>query len=548
MYDETPLKLRQQKDDKNAAEHSERRHHILKVMQCEFALAITLREVSSGKVVMLRLPVPTHLSELDRATGENTKGAVQAQVLVAEVNLFIGICPHVFSVMTGDRASSNDCAEDGFYFSAPNIPRLRLTCAPHCISTAQGRAYGAVALDMSGQIAASLVQSMNSHILREEIENVLLASVHPTDIMPNRHGEAAAYRKAILDLCIPSCDNTSIKRRASLEVLLPGDFCSDVILWYVPNLQHCNVGLWAKKVARLLFPGRIPPIPRQRWANSLASQCEYTLLANVHNILGRAGPRWLSRISGETVQAPRKLSAVLDGATQSSRREPFGWDFDSDAELEPQQDALPLVEQLDPHVLEHATGAAAEQAAVKEFNQKQKGRARAFICSDPQHRLVIATLCLGVAVTFLHSVEHVASQQWETRGWNKCIKDPLAPPPSRMVEAAKGTIAVNARKKAEGLLLDGDRWRALSPPGRTFGSAGLGFSMLSTFMCSIDQILLRFWHSWPYRIYCFALRCFSRLRSIWFPLRYVRWTSSQNGFGVCFQLSSGFRAWIARRS
>ena len=251
MYDETPLKLRQRKEGHDEAE---RRHHILKLMQCEVFLAISLKEVSSGRMVMLRLPVPAHLSELDRATGENTKAAVQVQISLPEVQPFASTCPHVFAVMTGDRASSNDCAEDGFYCETPSIPRRRLTCAPHCISTAQGRAYGAVASDISGQIAASLTQNQNSYIFREEVEKVLLASVHPTDVMPDRRGEAAAHRKALLDLCLPNRDATSVKRCACIELLLPGDFSSDVIIWYVPNLQTCNVGLWAKKVARVLFP------------------------------------------------------------------------------------------------------------------------------------------------------------------------------------------------------------------------------------------------------------------------------------------------------
>ena len=77
----------------------------------------------------------------------------------------------------------------------------------------------------------SLTQNQNSYIFREEVEKVLLASVHPTDVMPDRRGEAAAHRKALLDLCLPNRDVTSVKRRACIELLLPGDFASDVIIW-----------------------------------------------------------------------------------------------------------------------------------------------------------------------------------------------------------------------------------------------------------------------------------------------------------------------------
>ena len=148
---------------------------------------------------------------------------------------FAALYSHVFSVMTGDRASSNDCCEDGFYFETPTVPRLRLTCAPHCISTAQGRTYGSVSVDISGQLAVSLVQIQNSHVFCKETEAVLLASVHPSDVMPDRSCEAAGHRKALLDLSFPTRESASVKRRLQIEIVSPGGFSSDVILWYVPN-------------------------------------------------------------------------------------------------------------------------------------------------------------------------------------------------------------------------------------------------------------------------------------------------------------------------
>ena len=141
---------------------------------------------------------------------------MQAQLSLDQLPNFAALCSHVFSVMTGDRASSNDCCEDGFYFETPSVPRFRLTCAPRCISTAQGRTYGFVSVDISGQIAVSLVQNQISHVFREEIEAVLLASVHPADVMPDRSCKAAGHRKALLDLCFLTRDAASVKQRSQI--------------------------------------------------------------------------------------------------------------------------------------------------------------------------------------------------------------------------------------------------------------------------------------------------------------------------------------------
>ena len=143
------------------------------------------------------------------------------------------------------------------------------------------------------------------------------------------------------------------------------------------QMSHCG-----PRVSLLLYPAKIPPIPRQRWANSLHSQGEYTLLANVHNILQRAGPRWLQRVSGEVPPVLRPLDPILDAP---ARCRDSAWEFDSDGEAPPPE-AEAMVE-VDPFMLQAATGLAAQTDAVKEFNAKQKGRARKFVCGEPQHRL-----------------------------------------------------------------------------------------------------------------------------------------------------------------
>ena len=62
---------------------------------------------------------------------------------------------------------------------------------------------------------------------------------------------------------------------------------------------------WCTEVAAALLPHMIEVLPRNRWVNSLTSFQDYAILT-VHNILQRAGLRWLDKLSGK-----KKIGARL---------------------------------------------------------------------------------------------------------------------------------------------------------------------------------------------------------------------------------------------
>lgn len=255
-------------------------------------------------------------------------------------------------------------------------------------------------------------------IFRDELREVLLASVVLTDVPPDPQSEARLRRDALFDLCLPARRVCDIHQRASLEVLLSGDFSKDAVLWVVPSVQLADLSAWATRVSCLLYPCAISPIPRQRWLNSLDSQAEYTLLANCHNLLARVAPRWLVRISGQQPPPLPKLSLQSLLVPSGPCSDP--WQFSDD---EPQDGGGLVAEELvevDPLLIQVATGAEAEVKAIIDFNEKQRGRAARFFASEPAHRLCVIMVCLGVAVAFLHEVESVAGSPWETANWARC--------------------------------------------------------------------------------------------------------------------------------
>ena len=138
MYDETPLRLRGRaqtsKSEAGVVEqpHVESSSSILKLMQHEMVIAISLLDLGTQKRLLLQIPVACHIHHLESTTGENTKASLDVFLFLPKLSDITRLAKHHFHVSTADRASSNDCCEDGMYFASPQVPRLRLSCAPHC--------------------------------------------------------------------------------------------------------------------------------------------------------------------------------------------------------------------------------------------------------------------------------------------------------------------------------------------------------------------------------------------------------------------------------
>ena len=125
------------------------------------------------------------------------------------------------------------------------------------------------------------------------------------------------------------------------------------------------------------------------------------------------------------------------------------WQFSDD---EPENDGAAPEElvMVDPFVVEASTGAQAEVKAMKDFQEKQRGRAANFFDSAPAHRLLVSLVCLGVAVSFLHAVEAVSGSSWDMATWARCVQG--GEYRSRMMAAAGGGIQAGAFAKASDII------------------------------------------------------------------------------------------------
>ena len=206
--------------------------------------------------------------------------------------------PFSADVSAADRAGSNRVCEDGLYADAPAfVKRLRLPCVAHMASTSTGRGLSTVSREFTGLIATALAMDPAGMVkeLRGCIEEVLLESLLPVvdgPRLPDGH-ESVQYLRALLHLCLPPTEGGS-QRCCFLLSLLTSDVREPYIQLRVPGgAANICTKTWARNVSHALLPRSIGVFARHRWCNSLPTVQPFVLIANIHDLLYRAGVRWL---------------------------------------------------------------------------------------------------------------------------------------------------------------------------------------------------------------------------------------------------------------
>ena len=155
----------------------------------------------------------------------------------------------------------------------------------------------------------SLLQKLvkGTGALRNCLRDTLLEScLGVRDVALHGPGEGdRVHLAAVLDLCLPATGDGA-RRRARPMVLLSADISQEEFYLRVPGFPGNGFSVMggATETAELLLPSAIPPFPRHRWVNHLLPISSWALLF-VHNLLPRAGHRWLHGILLTKQQQPR---------------------------------------------------------------------------------------------------------------------------------------------------------------------------------------------------------------------------------------------------
>jgi len=373
------------------------------------------------------------------------------------------------------------------------------------MATGQGRGFNSVSKDLSGAVAVGLYmkQSGQARSMRRCIADTLFHGVdNVIDAPPlEPHHESRIFLDGLLCLCLPNSE-CGRSRHEQLMEELSGDVRQDAIVLRVPGSGADGFDLttwlrgWAARVARLLLPCAISVFPNHRWVNSLGTLSELSLLGGVHNVLTKAGCKWLSGVPlSDTCGRP---------ATRQSNG--CAWDIllsDSDDEDVVKDDpvASAAVQAL---VKQQAAGALAtvlatlpEQNPWVAINNKHKKTAWQWFLSNPRDRLLAARISMTLSVHMLRLVEHIAAERWQTMQFKHMMDTGQFRCRMTAVQDLKPTMEQRVRE----LLTVPGKWEPIRPVARTLGLASLCFTMFMSTACAYEQMCLSWIAGAPYLLW-----------------------------------------------
>ena len=470
-YDETPLPLRVGDEGESGLKRG-----VAKLFQADLQVGI-LTEADDGEFSCSIISLPCPLKVLQRGTAACLKTAVTSSSHIPHWGSLQqavddgGFCA---DLVCADRAKANDAAEDAQY-SELGLPRLRLPCFAHIMATSQGRGFNTVASDVSGGVAMTLYMRVSgqpaafrkcvAHTLLELVAGILDAHPHPPE------HPASVYRDTYLRLCLPPRGE---QRFIELSKELTGDIREDSIILRVPGGEAAfDVCAWSERVAKLLVPSAIDVFARHRWCNSLETWSELALVS-IHNILVRAGCKWLSG----TPLAPviRRPSAAAPAADSGC-----AWALSASED----EAAAGLPEDLPAAAaIVLASETTANPWVV--LNDKNKTKAHAWFMSGPRDRLVAMRIAMSFSVTLLRVVEHIASERWQTKQMKGLLET------GKFVCRMQAVLQLQtcADSDVRDLLTSSSKWSAIRPAARTLGLACLCFMMVTSTACAAEHLCL----------------------------------------------------------
>ena len=319
-YDETPLPIRAHDADTGEEQKDKlvpRERTVAgstKLFQADLQAAIlTVDERGEFSCQIATLLCPINV--IDKGSAKCLKQAVTSASSCPHWSALCSADPDVFAadIACADRAKANDLTEDSIYAES-GMPRLRLPCFAHIMATGQGRGFNSVSKDLSGAVAVGLYmkQSGQARSMRRCIADTLFHGVdNVIDAPPlEPHHESRIFLDGLLCLCLPNSE-CGRSRHEQLMEEFSGDVRQDAIVLRVPGSGADGFDLttwlrgWAARVARLLLPCAISVFPNHRWVNSLGTLSELSLLGGVHNVLTKAGCKWLSGVHTSAIIHPR---------------------------------------------------------------------------------------------------------------------------------------------------------------------------------------------------------------------------------------------------
>ena len=479
VYDETPMKsgMRRTRESRFGSKRlktSSVDQQLLKIENTELIMGFLLKKPNSDEHIFFYTELVCPLQIADRSTGE----VVLQQLIDQERLPFLDGLRGAFAIKlhlsTRDRAAGNLRGERGYQIKMPDSIFLGQWCSVHCVHSVVGKALQSVTPMVSGAISVALtMKSSGVGMFQECIAAVLLksADVHIGGMPPAVDSDCFQFRRSVLDSWVGELPSAPVqKRRVILELKLRGNWQSDKVDVFLPpgvtdeDLQGV-LQEWAEDVAEALCPNPWKVFAKSRWCTSSVVADEAFLLDSAHNLMTRAIPEWLERLSKADPAYSKKSSWQVDPAVQ----------------------------------LAHQDGPKADGNLFAEFNFKQRVDAKSFARNPlTSTGIILWHSCIKPCVHLTGKLIAFSGDAWDQQQHASAPQGVARK--LRLVEAWRGRLTDAFYNEVYNLVFDARKWGHIKFARQTDMAQTLSWAMLARVTGGVHMMVTTPFSQNPYKM------------------------------------------------
>lgn len=411
-YDETPLRIRIEEEEKNLAlpeAPTEGQVGVAgKVLQTEFEIMMLLEDIQNCHFFQVVGKAPTWLQVLSTTRAECIKHAqLQIEDNIANLQEIAKMFPMCCNLPCTDMHSSNICVEKSFQHDNPNWVDWHSHCLIHklgrCVksmmSLVEGHVSGVLAIGKSLEFAGT------TKLLRKHLADILVERVEVHIATP----QSTHYREAIYDLLLGFTNTTSRKQKTKpllkkkqrfiLEHLMNGDIqIEDAVRFCASQRLDRQVLLRMMHmfVVPALVPHACPTINRSSFLGYENAIHWCALLASHHNLLTPLLLRFYGVKSEPKANPPAKSNPLANSWMGLALANISAYAHTDAAEI---STASALVDVAPTEKEEEATTQQQQEFDDKNIDwhakkKATKAKASQYVASKPGDVLIVLSICM----------------------------------------------------------------------------------------------------------------------------------------------------------
>ena len=467
-----------------------------KVLQSELRIGMLLRDRQTDAYTFMTGQVPCLLAAVDRGTAECLYQVHKdAYTMHGIPDEFVQSFKTVCTCHTQDKCAANekllnaarhDDKQREADAQVKRLTRLTFGCDIHRAATLTTRVFDLVKFHISGLLALAISQRGAGQFdrLRTLVGEACVAKLR---IVRGGaiHPEAFAFKKAFLDLVLPSGDlvnaDTQCWRsggmartmtRYMFDQYFNGDIRDTHHVWHhvavdgPSDEQICDGFL--KEAAFALLPAMLDHFPRHRWTGAGKVICSAALFAGTHGLLHSVVPQWLdgrrSARGAAAAAEPAAPAVVSDGYVSEPDDNPVVAEFGDSGVSKPTEETW------------------------SDWNSRMKVDAVQWALSNPAAALHVLAVVVQPLSRLIEDFLFLAGERWDTiNDWRTTNGEGRR---FRVLEAHRVRHERQCAAHALSLLQRHDQWGSFPVECMTLATRGLAFRSLARTIAGVQLLLV----------------------------------------------------------